>query len=258
MAGDGPWTAGPVLEPPAAADPNDVPVIEFNQVSRVFPGPPVVEALRSADLIVDRGQYLAVIGPSGSGKSTMLNLLGLLDRPTSGRYRLNGLDTSELTEAERAGLRASEIGFVFQSFHLLGSRTNVENVMLSEVYRPGGEADRRERSVAALRAVGLGHRLDGNPTTLSGGERQRVAVARALVSSPSVLLADEPTGNLDTATGEQIMELFGQLHTEGLTVVRITHDPTVARRAERVVRIQDGILTAETGAGVAAGSGRRR
>jgi putative ABC transport system ATP-binding protein len=219
-----------------------MPVVALDQVSRTFEGPPPVEALKPTDLVVERGDYLALVGPSGSGKSTLLHLLGLLDRPTGGTYYLNGIDTSTLTEAERAGLRASHIGFVFQAFHLLPHRTNVENVMLADVYRPGGRAERRDRAVEALVEVGLGHRLDGNPTTLSGGERQRVAVARALVSSPSLLLADEPTGNLDTVTGDQIMGLIGDLHTHGLTVAVITHDDAVAARAQRIVRIRDGVV----------------
>jgi len=220
-------------------------VVAVEGLGRTFEGPPPVEALRPADLIVERGDYLALVGPSGSGKSTLLHLLGLLDRPTAGEYYLDGIDTNALTEPERAGLRASNIGFVFQAFHLLPHRTNVENVMLADVYREGGRVDRRERAVAALESVGLSHRLDGNPTTLSGGERQRVAIARALVSNPSLVLADEPTGNLDTRTGEQILQLFDELHEQGLTVVIITHDDSVAARAQRVGRIRDGILEAE-------------
>jgi putative ABC transport system ATP-binding protein len=218
------------------------PVVVLDGLSRTFPGPPEVEALRSADLVIERGDYLALVGPSGSGKSTLLHLLGLLDRPTSGSYHLNGIDTNELSEPERAGLRASEIGFVFQAFHLLPQRSTVENVMLADVYRPGGRADRRRRAVEALESVGLGHRLDGYPTTLSGGERQRVAVARALVSEPSIVLADEPTGNLDSRTSDTLMKLFDDLHQRGLTIVVITHDHAVAARADRLVRIQDGTL----------------
>jgi putative ABC transport system ATP-binding protein len=220
-------------------------VVTLDQVSRTFEGPSPVEALKPTDLEIERGDYLALVGPSGSGKSTLLHLLGLLDRPTGGTYYLDGIDTSTLSEAERAGLRASNIGFVFQAFHLLAHRTNVENVMLADVYRRGGRDARRERAVEALEKVGLGHRLDGNPTTLSGGERQRVAVARALVSSPSLLLADEPTGNLDTVTGDQIMTLFSELHSQGLTVAVITHDDAVAARAQRIVRIRDGVVEAD-------------
>lgn len=231
------------------------PVVELAGLGRTFPGPPPVQALAGADLVIERGSYVALVGPSGSGKSTLLHLLGLLDRPTEGIYRLNGVDTTLLTEGERAGLRASEIGFVFQSFHLLSHRKTVENVMLADVYRPAGRVERRDRAMEALRSVGLGHRLDGYPTTLSGGERQRVAVARALVSDPSLILADEPTGNLDTTTGRQILALFDQLHAQGLTVVVITHDDSVASRAQRVVTIRDGELSGGLAVGTGEGAG---
>ncbi len=219
------------------------PVVELVGLSRSFPGTPPVHALRDADLLVQQGDYLAIVGPSGSGKSTLLHLLGLLDRPTSGVYALDGVDTASLDDRERAGMRAHRIGFVFQSFHLLASRTTAENVMLSEVYRKGPRKQRRARAVEALERVGLGHRIDAMPTTLSGGERQRVAVARALVGRPSLLLADEPTGNLDTATSEQILELFRELHDDGLTLAVITHDLEVADVAERRVQIRDGVLS---------------
>lgn len=217
-------------------------VVDLRDVSRTFPGTPPVEALRSANLAIEQGEYLAIVGPSGSGKSTMLHLLGLLDTPTDGTYYLDGIDTGALSERERAGMRSARIGFVFQSFHLLAHRTTVENVMLAEVYRPHSAKGRKERAVEALEQVGLGHRLDAFPTTLSGGERQRVAIARALVSKPSLLLADEPTGNLDTNTGNQILSLFESLHASGLTLAVITHDGEVAERAQRQVRIRDGEL----------------
>jgi putative ABC transport system ATP-binding protein len=229
-----------------------IPVVVLDQVSRVFEGPPPVEALQPTDLIVEAGEYIALVGPSGSGKSTLLHILGLLDRPTSGDYYLDGIDTGTLSESERAGLRAARIGFVFQAFHLLAHRSTVENVMLADVYRPEGKVRRRERAIEALTSVGLAHRLEVTPTTLSGGERQRVAIARALVSEPSLLLADEPTGNLDTVTGEQIMNLFDELHDQGLTLAVITHDDTVATRAGRVVGIRDGVVTG----GLAPGSDR--
>ncbi len=222
-----------------------VPVVDLEGVTRVFEGTPPVEALKATDLVINRGDYLAIVGPSGSGKSTMLHLLGLLDSPTAGTYRLDGIDTSDLSEKERAGVRSARIGFVFQSFHLLGHRSNVENVMLAEIYRPGSRQGRRERAIAALEQVGLGHRLDAFPTTLSGGERQRVAVARALVGEPSLLLADEPTGNLDSHTSAQILDLFDHLHAAGLTLAVITHDDDVSERAARRVRIRDGVVTAE-------------
>lgn len=217
-------------------------VVDLREVARTFPGTPPVEALKPTNLAIEQGEYLAIVGPSGSGKSTMLHLLGLLDSPTSGTYFLDGVDTGGLSERERAGMRSAKIGFVFQSFHLLSHRTTVENVMLAEVYRPNSAKGRRQRAVEALEQVGLGHRLDAFPTTLSGGERQRVAIARALVSKPSLLLADEPTGNLDTATGNQILALFQSLHASGLTLAVITHDAEVAERAERQVRIRDGSL----------------
>ena len=219
------------------------PVVELAGAARVFPGTPPVEALKATDLVIETGDYIGIVGPSGSGKSTLLHLLGLLDTPTAGSYRLDGIDTSTLTDAQLAGVRSARIGFVFQAFHLLPHRTAVENVMLAEIYRPGGRQRRRERAVAALEMVGLGHRLDSFPTTLSGGERQRVAVARALVGRPSLLLADEPTGNLDSTTSAQILDLFDDLHRQGLTLAVITHDREVSARAERRVEIRDGVLT---------------
>lgn len=219
------------------------PVVHLDGVRRVFDGTPPVVALAEANLMINQGDYLAIVGPSGSGKSTLLHLLGLLDTASDGVYRLDGIDTADLGEKDRAGLRANRLGFVFQSFHLLGHRTTVENVMLAEVYRRGSKAERRDRAVAALERVGLDHRLDAFPTTLSGGERQRVAIARALVGEPSLLLADEPTGNLDSFTSEQILDLFDELHAGGLTLAIITHDSDVSLRAQRTVRIQDGVLS---------------
>ncbi len=232
-----------LTDPPAAADEPPPPVVALRQLWRVFPSDPPVEALRSIDLVVGAGDYVAVVGPSGSGKSTLLNILGLLDRPTDGTYHLDGIDTSELSDSERAGLRGRRIGFVFQSFHLLSHRTVEENVMLAELYRGAKRSGRRDRAVAALERVGLGHRLGFLPTRLSGGERQRVAIARAIVGEPSMLLCDEPTGNLDTANTQSVLELFDDLRSNGLTVVIITHDLSVAERAERRVRMVDGELT---------------
>ena len=220
-----------------------VPVVELDGAARVFPGTPPVEALKPANLVINKGDYIGIVGPSGSGKSTLLHLLGLLDTPSSGVYRLDGIDIASLTDGERAGVRSARIGFVFQSFHLLAHRSNVENVMLAEIYRPNSRKQRRERAIAALEMVGLGHRLDSFPTTLSGGERQRVAVARALVGKPSLLLADEPTGNLDSKTSAQILDLFDDLHRQGLTLAIITHDDDVSARAQRRVQIMDGVLT---------------
>lgn len=203
--------------------------------------PPVV-ALRGVDLRVRAGEWLAVVGPSGSGKSTLLHILGCLDRPDEGHYRFAGIDVDALSDDERAGLRARRLGFVFQSFHLLAHRSVAENVMLAEIYRAGRRAGRRDRAEAALAAVGLEHRAEHLPTQLSGGERQRAAIARALVNEPVLMLCDEPTGNLDSATTNVILELLAELHTRGLTIVMITHDQEVAARAQRRVRIVDGEL----------------
>ena len=221
------------------------PVVELSKVQRIFEGTPPLEALKPADLMVSDAEYVAITGPSGSGKSTLLHILGLLDQPTSGKYLLDGIDVAALTEGERAGLRGRRIGFVFQSFHLLSHRDAVENVMLAELYRRSKPKARRKRATAALERVGLGHRLGALPTTLSGGERQRVAIARALVGEPSLLLADEPTGNLDSGTTAELMNLFDELHQSGLTIVTITHDPEVSQRAQRIVQIHDGVLSDE-------------
>lgn len=220
------------------------PVIELTDVWRVFPSTPPVCALRHVDLTVRAGDHLAIVGPSGSGKSTLLNVLGLLDRPTRGSYRLDGRDVSGLSDAERAGLRAERLGFVFQSFHLLSHRTALENVMFGGMYQGIKRAERRARALTALDRVGMLHRATFRPDRLSGGERQRVAVARALAVRPSVLLCDEPTGNLDSVTTESVLALFDELVADGLTVCVITHDRHVADRAERRVSIVDGRLTA--------------
>jgi putative ABC transport system ATP-binding protein len=217
-------------------------VVRLDGVWRSFPGPPTVDAVRGIDLTIRRGDYLSIVGPSGSGKSTLLHLLGLLDRPTKGTYHLDGIDTANLRETDRAVLRGGRIGFVFQAFHLLAHRTVVENVLLSMVYSGVARAERRERAVDAVTRVGLAHRIQAAPTTLSGGERQRVAIARALAARPSLLLADEPTGNLDSATSATILDLFDELHADGLTLAVITHDDAVSRRAQRRVRLVDGRL----------------
>jgi putative ABC transport system ATP-binding protein len=219
------------------------PVIELRGLGREFPGNPPVVALRGVDLAVLRGEYVSIIGPSGSGKSTLLNVLGCLDRHTSGTYHFEGVDIAGLSDRQRAGLRGQRVGFVFQSFHLMPHRDIVENVMQAELYNRSPRAGRRARAEAALRRVGLGHRLAYNPGTLSGGEKQRVAIARAIVHSPALLLCDEPTGNLDSSNSASVLDLFGELHADGLTVLVITHDENVSRRAERSVRIVDGSLT---------------
>ncbi len=219
-------------------------VVELRGVTRTFPGTPPVEALRATDLDIERGDYLAIAGPSGSGKSTMLHLLGLLDSPSTGSYRLDGIDTAGLDEQDRAALRGERIGFVFQAFHLLGTRSNVENVMLAETYAGSSRSGRRARAVDALDRVGMAPFADRSPNELSGGERQRVAIARALVGRPSLILADEPTGNLDTDNSNIVLDMFDDLHAGGVTIAVITHDPEVARRAARRVSIRDGRLEA--------------
>lgn len=219
------------------------PAVRLVDVWRTFGEDPPVHALRGVDLTIVAGEWLAIVGPSGSGKSTLLNVIGCLDRPSAGQLELNGEDVGKLGDGDRAKVRARELGFVFQSFHLLAHRTVLENVMLAEVYRGESRRGRRERATRELGRVGLGERIDYLPTRLSGGERQRVAVARALLGRPHVLLADEPTGNLDSATTESIIQLLADLHAAGITIVMITHSETVARAAERQVRMVDGTLT---------------
>jgi putative ABC transport system ATP-binding protein len=212
-------------------------------LGRTFAGPPEVHAVQEIDLTVWPGEYVSIVGPSGSGKSTLLHVLGLLDRPTSGRYMLDGTNTAELSDRARAAVRGERIGFVFQAFHLLAHRSVLENVALPMVYNRVPRKERLARARATLERVGLAHRVDYDPTLLSGGERQRTAIARALVNEPSVLLADEPTGNLDTASAASVLALFDELHRGGLTVAVITHDEGVSKRAQRRVRIVDGHLS---------------
>lgn len=219
------------------------PLVEPRDVTRSFPGPPEVQALKGINLTVHDGDYVSIVGPSGSGKSTMLNILGLLDRPSVGEYRLAGHLTGALDEDTRAAVRAQRIGFVFQAFHLMPRRSVLENVMMPMLYSGTPRDEREDRARQALERVGLGHRLGFLPGTLSGGERQRVAVARAVVTRPSLLLADEPTGNLDGVTSTDVMELFEELVSDGLALVIITHDAAVARRAPRGVGIADGRVT---------------
>jgi putative ABC transport system ATP-binding protein len=225
------------------------PVIELRGVARTYPGPPPVPALRPASLVIGAGDYVAVTGPSGSGKSTLLHLLGLLDAPTGGSYLLDGLDTSRLNDKDRSALRGRRIGIVFQAFHLLPYRTALENVLLAELYNQTPRGERVRAAAGALEAAGLGHRLDALPTTLSGGECQRVAIARALVNQPSLLLCDEPTGNLDSANAAALMGVLDELNAAGYTIVVITHDPGVAAHARRAIAISDGVLSERIEAG---------
>jgi len=223
--------------------PGTVPVLDLVGVSRVFESDPPVNALRDVDLTVLPSEYVAIVGPSGSGKSTLLNVVGLLDRPTRGQYWLDGVEVSALSESERSAVRAERVGFVFQSFHLLAHRSALENVMFGSLYQGISRRERYERAARALVQVGLGPRAGFRPTHLSGGERQRVAIARALAAGPSVLLCDEPTGNLDTANTVAILDLIDELVAGGLTVLVITHDESVAARARRRVGIVDGQLS---------------
>jgi putative ABC transport system ATP-binding protein len=206
-------------------------------------GAELVRALQGVDLVINRNEYVAIMGPSGSGKSTLMNLIGCLDTPTSGEYVLNGQPVSGLDDDQLARIRNREIGFVFQTFNLLPRSTALENVELPLVYAGVPRGERRERAARSLQDVELGDRLHHRPNELSGGQRQRVAVARALVTRPSILLADEPTGNLDSRTSEEIMTLFGRLHAEGQTVIMVTHEPDIAAHAERVVVLRDGAIS---------------
>jgi putative ABC transport system ATP-binding protein len=220
-----------------------VPAIVATDVTRVYQLDGVsVSALRGVSLTVEAGDYLAIVGTSGSGKSTLMHLLGGLDRPTSGTLLIGGRDVSALSPPEMAKLRNEVIGFVFQSFHLLARTTAQDNVALPLVYRGVGRRERRARAVAMLERVGLGHRVDHRPNQMSGGEQQRVAIARALVTGPSVLLADEPTGNLDSATGQSVLTLLESLNADGVAVVLVTHDRDVAARARRWITMRDGLI----------------
>lgn len=215
----------------------------MRNVSRTFRGPVSVAALRETSLAVNHGDYLTIVGPSGSGKSTLLNILGLLDRPTEGSFEFDGLDVARLKEHQRAALRGKCIGFIFQSFHLLPHRTAIENVMLGMLYDGTPRRRRSGDAEAALIRVGLGPKLNSFPRTMSGGERQRVSIARALVRRPSLLLCDEPTGNLDSESGAAVLALFEELRSDGYTVIVITHDPIVAACGDRLLAIHDGVVT---------------
>ena len=220
------------------------PLIQLRKITKRFPmGQTTVEALRGIDLDIRRGELLAIMGPSGSGKSTLMNILGCLDRPTSGTYHLEGHEVSRLSRTRQAQVRNRQIGFVFQTFNLLSRSTALRNVELPLLY--GGTRRRAARAKEALRDLGILDRASHRPSELSGGERQRVAIARAIVNRPSLILADEPTGNLDSATGQEILALFERIHSEGNTVIVVTHDAQVAARCERIIKLHDGNIVEE-------------
>lgn len=202
----------------------------------------MVEALRGLDLAIRRGEYVAIMGSSGSGKSTLMNILGCLDKPSEGEYRLDGTPANDLSDEDLSRFRGRRIGFVFQAFNLIPQLTVEENVAAPLFYQGIKPAERRERSIESLSLVGLGDRLGHRPRELSGGQQQRVAIARALVTNPVILMADEPTGNLDSTTGEAILQLFEKLHADGMTIIMVTHDDSVADRCERIVRLRDGVV----------------
>ena len=209
-------------------------------------GDSVIYALRGVDVDIARSEYVAIMGPSGSGKSTLMNIIGCLDRPSAGEYTLNGKRVSRMKDRELAHIRNHDIGFVFQTFNLLQRATALQNVELPLVYAGSARRDRRQRAAEALKQVGLEARMSHTPGELSGGQRQRVAIARALVNRPSILLADEPTGNLDSTTAGEILGTFDQLHAAGNTIILVTHDEGVARRARRIIRIRDGMIEADS------------
>lgn len=221
-------------------------IIETTNISRIYHmGSETIHALQSITINIDKGEYMAFMGPSGSGKSTMMNIIGCLDTVSSGTYILNNHDVSDLTENELAEIRNKEIGFVFQTFNLLPRATALENVALPLIYAGYGKSDRDEMAMASLASVGLDDRAKHKPSELSGGQRQRVAIARALVNSPSIILADEPTGNLDSKTSYDIMDLFQEIHDKGNTVIMVTHEKEISRYAHRIVHMRDGLIESD-------------
>ncbi len=222
-------------------------LIDIKDIKRDFVlGHEIVYVLKGIDLQIKKGEYVALMGPSGSGKSTLMNLLGCLDTPTSGSYILNGKDVSKMHDDELAEIRNKEIGFVFQTFNLLPRTTALDNVALPMVYAGYSKSERTARATEVLEQVKLGDRMDHQPNQLSGGQRQRVAVARALVNNPSIILADEPTGNLDSKTSLEIMALFGEIHKNGNTVILVTHEEEIAEYAHRIIRLRDGLIESDT------------
>ncbi len=244
MASDIATTAERMAALPAGIPRNAI-IVTRNLERDYTMGSEIVRALRGVDITILRNEFVAIMGPSGSGKSTMMNLIGCLDTPSSGEYWLNGHRVSDLSDDQLARIRNKEIGFVFQTFNLLPRATSLANVELPLVYAGAGAKERRERARAALTAVGLADRMQHRPNELSGGQRQRVAVARALVNNPSILLADEPTGNLDSATSEEILMLFERLHSEGQTIVLVTHEPDIAAHARRQIILRDGQVASD-------------
>ena len=221
-------------------------VIDIKGLTKSYEmGDQTLQVLKGIDLQIHKNEYVALMGPSGSGKSTLMNTLGCLDTPTSGTYILNGANVSELTEDELAEIRNKEIGFVFQTFNLIPRMSSLDNVALPLIYAGLGKGARSARAEEVLKSVGLGERLDHKPNELSGGQRQRVAVARALVNNPSIILADEPTGNLDSKTSIEIMGLFEEIHRQGNTVILVTHEPDIAQHAHRIIRLKDGIIESD-------------
>jgi len=222
-------------------------LIETHDISKIYRmGAETIHALKSVSIKIERGEYVAFMGPSGSGKSTFMNIIGCLDTPTGGTYILNGNDVSNMTDNELAEVRNKEIGFVFQTFNLLPRQSSLENVALPLIYAGFGKSAREEKAQRALESVGLGTRGRHKPNELSGGQRQRVAIARALINNPSIILADEPTGNLDSKTSYEIMELFEDLHSKGNTIIMVTHEEDIAKYAHRIVRMRDGLIESDT------------
>jgi putative ABC transport system ATP-binding protein len=225
----------------ALPEANPAHLIEMRELTRVYQlGPQEIYALRGVDLVIENGEYVAIMGPSGSGKSTLMNIIGCLDRPSAGRYFLDGIPVESMDDDELAAIRNKKIGFVFQTFNLLARTTALQNVELPLVYAKIPRAERREMAEEALTNVGLKERMNHQPNELSGGQRQRVAIARALVNKPSLLLADEPTGNLDSQTGREILDLFHELHSRGNSIIMVTHEDDVAQEAKRIIHIRDG------------------